>query len=347
MRLAIVGAGMAGLAAAHKLSQTRPDLAVTLYEKSRGVGGRVATRHAYGAVFDHGAQYIKAPSQQLEALLRTGSAQPVDIPAPVWTFDASGTIEAGDPQLNHEGKWTYADGITRLAKQLAGGLDIRSSLRVGRFEHDGGTFRLFDAEGEQLDTFDAVLLTPPAPQTAELVAASTLPGAGKATILEELAKARYRRCLTLTLGYAALHERPYYALVNSDKQHPVSWLAWEHLKPGRHTGGASVLVAQLGPAASEQHWDDPLEQLTATVAAMLSSLLDEDLSAPLWADRQGWRFALPDAGADFDTLNRAVAGLFFAGDYTAGSGRVHRAIEEGWKAAELISPLSTLPRVSD
>ena len=220
----------------------------------------------------------------------------------MWTFDASNTIAPGDDEQNREGKWTYADGITRLARQLAAGLDIRYQTRVGRFEQDGAMFRLYDVEGALLGTFDALLLTPPAPQSAELVAVSMLFEAGKAAILDELARARYRRCLTLTLGYAALRERPYYALVNTDKRHDLSWLAFEHAKPARDTGGRAVIVAQLGPAASRHHWDDPLPELTTYVAGLLSTLLDEDLGSPLWADRQGWRYALPDAGADFDTL---------------------------------------------
>lgn len=336
MHLAIVGAGLAGLAAAHRLRQTRPELAITILEKSRGVGGRAATRRAHGAVFDHGAQYIKAPNDELRELLRTGGAEPLDIPAPVWTFDASDTIAPGDPEQNREGKWTYAGGITQLAKQLAAGLDIRFQRRIGRFDYDGSSFKLYDVDQQPLGVFDALLLTPPAPQTAELIAASVLPEQARAALLGELAKAQYRPCLTLTLGYPALRERPYYALVNSDKQHPLSWLAYEHAKPGRDTGGAAVVVAQLGPHASKQHWDEPLPELTTYVAGLLSALLAEDLGSPLWADRQGWRFALPDGGADWELLNRAIPNLLFAGDYTAGSGRVHRAIEEGWRAAELL-----------
>ena len=59
MHLAIVGAGMAGLSAAREMRRRRPDLMITIYEKSRGFGGRVATRRRDGFVFDHGAQVIK------------------------------------------------------------------------------------------------------------------------------------------------------------------------------------------------------------------------------------------------------------------------------------------------
>lgn len=340
MELAIIGAGVAGLAAAHTLRQTRPDIAITVFEKSRGVGGRAATRRANGAVFDHGAQYVKAPTPELAALLQHTLAHDtlVDIGLPVWTFDRTGTIAAGDPAQNDEHKWTYSDGLTRLAKELSRDLTLRLGTRLGRIVLADNRYTLYDDQESALSSVDAILFTPPAPQTAALIAASTLPDAAQTAIGAELANARYRPCLTLTLGYdAVLRDRPFYALVNSDKQHPVSWLAYEHRKPGRTIGDQHVLIAQMAPAWSDERWHDAEPLLAEQINGILSELLDEPLPAPRWTNRQGWRYALPDAGADFDVLNSAQPGLFFAGDATAGQGRVHRAIEEGWRVAALIA----------
>ncbi|HEY0739142.1 MAG TPA: FAD-dependent oxidoreductase [Herpetosiphonaceae bacterium] len=339
MKLAIIGAGLAGLAAAHKLRHSQSAIEIVLFEKSRGLGGRAATRRLHSATFDHGAQYIKAPTPELEALLREGTAQETlrDIGLPVWTFDQHNQIAEGDPEQNSDPKWTYSDGITRIAKELAQGLDIRRQLRIGHIAQANGSYILFDEQDAIVGVADAVLLTPPAPQTHDLIAASALPKAAQEVVLAELARVSYRPCLTVTLGYPPkLHPRPFYALVNTDRQHPISWLAYEHLKPGRASSDQHVVIAQMAPEWSTSHWNDNLSQLTEQVAALVSALLDEDLGAPLWGDRQGWRYALPDGCADFDTLNSAIRGLFFAGDYTAGQGRVHLAIEQGWRVAEKI-----------
>jgi hypothetical protein len=331
---------MAGLAAARQLRETRPDLAITIFDKSRGVGGRAATRRMNGAVFDHGAQYLKAPTPELTALIRQTLAHEtlVDIGMPVWTFDGANQIAAGDPAQNDEAKWTYRDGLTRLAKELARDLNVRRETRLGRIELAGGGYQLYDDQGAALGSADAVLFTPPAPQTAALIEASALPDVAKTTIRQELAQARYRPCLTLTLGYpATLRERPFYALVNSDRRHPISWLAYEHRKPGRESDDQHMLIAQMAPGWSEQHWSDPEPLLAEQINDMLADLLAEPLPAPRWTNRQGWRYALPDSGADFDTLNSAQPGLFFAGDFTAGQGRLHRAIEEGWRVSRVIA----------
>lgn len=340
MRLAIVGAGMAGLSAARRLMQLRPDSSIVIFEQSRVVGGRVATRERYGARFDHGAQYIKAPTPALESLLRSADESLVDIGRPVWVFDRAGAIMPGDPEQNAAPKWTYRAGITTLAKALARGLDIRYESRIRHIARANGSYLLFDETDAIVAAADAVLLTPPAPQTRAIIAASALPPAPQGVVLRELERATYRACLTLTLGYPpTLRERPFYALVNTDRGHPIAWLAYEHLKPARPTGDQHVLIAQMAPEWSNAHWNDTLEELATPITALIADLLRESLPTARWADRQGWRYALPERGANFERLNHALPGLFFAGDYTAGQGRVHLAIEQGWRVAERITAL--------
>ena len=63
----VVGAGMAGLTAAGKL--TEQGVNVVVLEKARGVGGRLATRRIDAGVCDHGAQLFEAASDRLVRLV--------------------------------------------------------------------------------------------------------------------------------------------------------------------------------------------------------------------------------------------------------------------------------------
>jgi predicted NAD/FAD-dependent oxidoreductase len=356
MKLAIIGAGVAGLAAARALRQRRPELAITIYERSRGLGGRAATRRRDGFVFDHGAQYVKAPTAELVRLLTAElpAGDLLDIGRPVWVFDGAGAIAEGDPAQNADPKWTYRDGLNRLGKLLGAGLNIQRELRIGSLRRPAtedhrsieaqastpmvsGQWSIVDAAGQTVDEADLVLLTPPAPQAADLLAASEIEPVAKATLLAELSRATYRRCISLALAYARPLDRPFYALVNTDRAHPIAWLALEQAKgSGRCPPGESLLIAQMAPGWSLEHWETPAGELGRLVADQASALLGEDLRAPLWSDVQRWRYALPDSGADFEALNGSGSGLFFAGDYTAGLGRVHLAIESGWRVAGAI-----------
>lgn len=60
-RIAVIGAGLAGAVAADRLA--RAGAAVTVIEKSRGPGGRAATRYRDGWHFDHGMQYFTARTE--------------------------------------------------------------------------------------------------------------------------------------------------------------------------------------------------------------------------------------------------------------------------------------------
>ncbi len=356
MKLAIIGAGVAGLSAARALRQRRPDLAITIYEKSRDLGGRAATRRREGYIFDHGAQYMKAATPEMERLLTTelSADDLLDIGQPVWTFDGTGMIAEGDPAQNADPKWTYRDGLNRLGKLLGVGLDIQRETRIGSFRRPttddgrpsggqplrsvvGGRWSVVDAAGQLISEADLILLTPPAPQAADILAVSDFDADTKAGLLAELARASYRRCISLALAYDRPIARPFYALVNTDRAHAISWLALEHAKaPERCPPGHSLLIAQMAARWSLDHWETPADQLELLVADQVGALLGEDTRAPLWSDVQRWRYALPDSAADFDLLNASDSGLFFAGDYTSGQGRLHLAIESGWHAARVI-----------
>jgi len=60
MRVAVIGAGIAGLVAARDLTAGGHE--VVVIEKSRGLGGRMAARRVEGMVLDHGLPVLEVPS---------------------------------------------------------------------------------------------------------------------------------------------------------------------------------------------------------------------------------------------------------------------------------------------
>ena len=117
----------------------------------------------------------------------------------------------------------------------------------------------------------------------------------------------------------------------------MAWLSFEEDKPGHVPEGQSLIIAQMAPAWSEPRYDLPLDDLAPEAARLAADLLGTDLSGWAWADRQGWRYALPKGAVDRTVLDEAAGiGLFFAGDAVAGKGRVGHALETGLGAAERI-----------
>ena len=341
--LAIVGAGAAGLAAAHALA---PDLRVTVFEKSRGLSGRAATRWRDAPApdgspfrwrYDHGAQYVELPSgSRAEALVRRVAGDDlVAVDGAVWPFDDDGTLR---PDLARTGSphWTFADGIAGLGRRIVDAtpeLDLRLETRVARLVRPSEGWLVEDDDGTRHGPFDAVLLTPPAPQTADLLAASDL-DAARADALRE---ATYRSQFAVVWAFDHVLDRPgdADALVNRGGRHAVAWIAVESDKPGRAPDGASLLLAQMSDAWTRAHYDDDRSDVVRLAAEAVAGVWGP-LPEPLWTDTQRWRYSSPAASVDASAVESRADGLFVAGDFTAAKGRVDLALEQGLAAAERI-----------
>ena len=339
-RLCIVGAGLAAAGMADALNDR--SVSVTVLEKSRGVGGRAATRRRDGCRYDHGANYIKDSDERTRELLQSlGADGLVDIDAPVWPFDAEGTISESQRPESH--KWTWEAGITQLAKRLFDrtNADIRKETRVDTLEEGQSGWTISDTDGATHGPFDAVVLTPPAPQTADLLQATELLDGDDdlAAATDAVDQVPYRTIRSLMLHYPFEIDPPYYALVNDDRDHDIGWLARESCKPGHIPAGEELLVVQMAPDWSTANYDMPLDDAASEAAMKAAQLLDDDrLTEPDWVDDQGWRYALPDAGVDSDAVEPLEAhGLYLAGDWVVGEGRAHEALWCGVDVGERLA----------
>ena len=156
MMTLIVGAGLTGLIIANRLKTSSND-DVLLVEKSRGVGGRMATRRIENARFDHGAQFyaLREPLDSLhKRWLNTSLVKP-------W-FDRHGVVH-----------FSCTTGMTALAKDLADAIDVRFEQRVVELFKTPTGWRTVFESGAELFT-DRVILTCPLPQALEILKASHL-----------------------------------------------------------------------------------------------------------------------------------------------------------------------------
>ncbi|MWG36763.1 NAD(P)/FAD-dependent oxidoreductase [Halomarina oriensis] len=339
MTVAIVGAGAAGAAIAYSLREAGAD--VTVFEKSRGVCGRAATRRREGCRYDYGANYVKDDDERVTRLLteELDTDGLVEIEDPVWTFDGEGAISEG--RDGDERKRTYEAGITQIAKRLFARTDatVHRETRVGAVSREDGDWSLADTEDTDLGTFDTLVLTPPAPQTAELLATTRWDDGRRVTLHDAVAAVDYASVFTAVCHYPFTLDRPWYALVNTDRNHQVGWLSREELKPGHVPDGESLLVAQMGHDWSgERIDDDPQDVLRQSVGHVTELLGDDRVADPDWTDTQGWRYALPNDGLSGNAHRECeAAGLYVAGDWVVGEARVHAALRNGLDVGERIA----------
>jgi len=338
----IVGAGVGAAAATYTLEKSRDDVTVTVFEKSGGVCGRAATRRRDDIVYDYGANYVKSDDERVvELLTETVDTEGlVDVTDPVWTFDHTGDVSPGDGRDEH--KWTYRQGLTQIAKRLFARTEatVHRKTRIETIIRTADeAWQLEDASGTRWGPFDALLLNPPAPQTADLLRTADWEGDTRDALLSAVDTVPYRTVWTGIFHYPFELERPYYALVNSDKAHAVGWVGREECKPGHVPDGESLLIVQATHEWSVDHYDEPPAETLAELAALTADLVgDERLRDPDWTDHQGWRYALPEGEVPREQLARAErAGLYCLGDWVAGEGRIHAALRNGLAVGERVA----------
>ena len=339
--IAIVGAGVSGLAAGWSLARDGHN--PVIFEKSRGLSGRAASRSRGNVRFDHGANFFRLDQPAVNQVIRFGlpTDDLVEIHGDVWTFDGAGTVAPGDPAQNAEPKFTYRHGISQLGKLLAetAGLEVRRQTRVGHLVEASGGWELFDDAGQALGSFEQVILTAPSPQCRDLIDSSRMDEGLKKKLLQGLATSRFHRQFSFILGYERKLERkePFHALVSTDPTHAVAWLSFEEDKPGHVPTGQSAVIVQMSPGWTDEHVEADREQLLVEVVNEAGKLLGDELRQPDWWDSQRWMMAHPAAAADPELLEEGKAhGLFFAGDGLIGRGRVPLALESGLSAAEAL-----------
>ncbi|WP_251341481.1 NAD(P)/FAD-dependent oxidoreductase [Haloplanus halophilus] len=341
--IGIVGAGAAAAAATYVLDGAVPDASVTVLEKSGGLCGRAATRRRGDVTYDYGANYLRDDDDQVVDLVTTFDDGLVDVVGDVYAFDRTGTVSEGRDTDGR--KWTYRTGLTRLAKHLFGATDatVHRRTRVEGLTRTGDAWTLADDAGERWGPFDVVLLNPPAPGTAALLEAADWEQEARTDLLAAARDVDYRAVWTAVLGYGFDLDRPYYALVNADKEHAVGWVARESCKPGHVPDGESVLVVQANHEWSVERSDaDPSENVAALADHAAALLDDERLSDPAWTDHQDWRYALPESGLRRGARGAAEdAGCYVVGDWVAGEARLHAALRSGLDTGERVADALT------
>jgi predicted NAD/FAD-dependent oxidoreductase len=161
----------------------------------------------------------------------------------------------------------------------------------------------------------------------------------RAPLIEAVDAVNYRSIWTAVLHYPFAIDRPYYALVNTDKAHDVGWISREECKAGHVPDGETLLIVQASPEWSAARYDaDPAENVADLAAQTADIVGDDRLADPAWTDHQGWRYALPDEGVLHGPVQSAEdEDLYCLGDWVAGEARIHAALANGLDTGERLA----------
>lgn len=334
--VAVIGAGIAGASCAQALASA--GCAVHVVDKSRGVGGRMATRRlswrdAQGrecmAKIDHGAPAFAARSAAFQTFLAT-AAQPQTLA--MWTPSlAPGSRPLDDSQA----LWLPQPDMPALCRDLLRDIPTTLAFTADRLLRRPAGWQI-EAAGSTLDgPFDAVVLALPLPQAAPLLAPHRSDWAQRASL------ALMQPCWTL-MGVARQPMRALPWTVARPQEGPLSWVMRSDARPGREApGNATHWVAHARAGWSRQH----LEHAADAVQAQLQAALQEELGEPIdWqhAVVHRWRYAMaqPPSGTSpsLPCWWDAARGLGVCGDGLGSTGATgSTGVEDAWHSAQALA----------
>lgn len=318
--VAIVGAGLAGLVCAHLLK--RAGLAVTVFDKGRYPGGRLASRSRDEHCFDYGAQYFTVHTTQFKEFLSP--------------YMLSGALEKWNGRFGQAVNGTVVEESDRreryvgmpfmrsIADSLAADIDCKMSHRVSKLrKSDAGSWSL-SGNVENLEKpeqfvsneYDFVVLNMPPPQAAQLHPS------------QEIKSVVMRPCVALLLTFDERVDLDWDGITLNDEV--ISWVARDSSKPGRPSGERWVFHAS--PEWSEKNFEINSDEIQRQMLERFASFFRVSLPSLTYSNLHKWRFARTMSPFGDECIYDSTASVVYCGDWCLGA-RVEGAYLSGSAAA--------------
>ncbi|MBE9079517.1 FAD-dependent oxidoreductase [Romeria aff. gracilis LEGE 07310] len=339
----VIGAGLAGLVCARELRAV--GYRVCVLDKSRGVGGRMATRRVKGTRVDHGLRYWNPKTPALQPLTEELLAANVLAPWAVTAFEI--------PQPEQLVEVTAApvcvapEGMSAIAKHLAANLEIQFQQRVTALERtDTGwriTYKGINPAAESV-TAKAVVVAIPGPQAVPLLKSIDLPQR-QVQLVEAV---EYETRLTLMAGYPAERGREMGPLtpsapsegwmVTDNSGTSITWIGLDSSK--RHAAPYPTIVIQSKPGFADRYLDArDLQPAASVLLRAAGRKLLPWIAEPDWFQIHRWRYAYVTQAYPGDCVRTDVP-LVCCGDWCrspSAIASIDAAFSSGMAAQAVIS----------
>ena len=322
-KIAIIGGGITGVTLAMLLQDHAK---VTLLEKSRGLGGRMAHRRAEPFAFDHGAAYLtirdndfadRLAPYQASGLLRPWPLNPV-------IFSAHDQPVKRDQRRD---SYALAGSANALVKTLAAEhckkVDFHFETTVKALGPETDSSWNITTDHDHSMNADWIISTVPAPQTAVLMP-------DEVSFAEDLGRAKMQACFTMMLGFDHIIPMDWDAGWGTSDD-PIGFVADNRQKPDRGLN-QTALTVHAGNAWSDQHFDQDLDKVQQQMKRRLLELTGIDAAKASHLALHRWRYANAILPAGQAFLLDQEKGLAAAGDWCLG-GR----IENGYLSASALA----------
>ncbi len=315
----VIGAGVAGLNAAQRLKQAGKE--VLILEKSRGLGGRSATRRLEGNRVDHGAQYFtvreKAFQTEVNKWLQQGDLK-------VWAEGFHRLTPKGlqEAKQGHP-RYIFKDGMNTLGKRLGEGLKVRNEAQVSSIQKQADTWLLTLESTEVLEA-KTVIVNAPAEQAADLLDFDA--PALKQLLASVVMEPSFALMLAFPLSLA-----PSWQGILVEVPSSLSWISHDSSK--RDAPPHRTLTLHSTAAFARAEFDTDRDEVADTMLKELVSI-DNRFESPLFQVIHRWKYALASQHLSKTYIKHSDS-LYFCGDWCGGA-RLESAFMSGLAVADAL-----------
>lgn len=311
MRVVVIGAGIAGLVAAQQLQLCGHE--VTVLDKGRSPGGRLATRRIGEATLDHGAQFFTVREPAFNNLVQQWLAQGV---IRQWC--------TGFANQDGHARYIGSTGMNSIARHVASSLDVRCNTFVFEVQRNEDMWQTKTDDGTVFNS-DALVVTCPLPQAYSLLITAHV------DMPDALLHCQYDR----TIGLLAVLNQPSAVPAPGGVQHPNDEIQFVADNQQKGISAVPALTVNFSPSFSQQHWDNEPEALHQLLIHHAQQWFGD--ASIVESQVKKWRFATPQTPwAEHIWQHQS---LVIAGDAMKGP-KVEGAVLSGLAAATAINELT-------
>ncbi len=318
-RIAIIGSGISAITLGKELAKRAH---VTLFEKSKGMGGRMSTRYADPFSFDHGTPFFKIESKEFYTYLKPY----IDAGVLSEWQGAKIQLEIGKEVIQPADKeplWTPTPKMNSLCKAIGESLSIRISCEIAPLTPKTPLgWLLQNQKGEELGYFDWVISTAPPQQSKTLFH----------NIGEEenfLKSAAMSSCYTLMIGFKKEWDKQWISA--AVKKNLINSIFVNSTKPGRDRN-VTTFVAHSTTEWAEANINEKIDEIQEKMCTEFTLLTGIDTKNAEYIATHRWLYAKTKTPKKNGFYINGEIGLAAVGDWCAGEN-----IEDGWKEALKLS----------
>lgn len=288
--VAVIGAGMAGLAAARTLAAAGHG--VQVFDKGRGIGGRLSTRRTEYGAFDHGAQYatVRDPafSQYIAELHEKGAIH-------VWDSVKQGAM-IGKPGMA---------ALVKAGFEGQDGIAVVTGFEVAHIGKVAEGHVLSDKDGNHHGPFDKVVVTAPAPQALNLLQTF---GEG----FQRLGEISYAPSYTLLAAFDKPLDLPDVPELGETSQ--LAMACRQSARGPDRGSDHDLWVVQASASYSSEHIERERNAMVPVLLRLFQDEMGVDVPQPIYGAGHRWRYALVEEALGEPYLLSADGTLGVAGD---------------------------------